>query len=325
MGIDFLNRWKHDGIRDLRIRDLRQTDFSEIYVTIFMDPHTPGGIEDTAVQIGLFGALDSKWETDFHFSGYTATPVVRLRKDFDFPQDWKCSILVYDWDRHGHDLDQETWDAFLLTQMYAVITPNIVYPTRHGARAIYCLNSPFKTGEQYESKYRGLLKSLITGDNDLITIDQKTWDWTRLFRLPRVVRDDVIEHDRPLFFLHGNLLDVDTLKAYVPPVNNHKHQYSLQAQHVVYSGPIVPSTRWYQHAINWIRESAPHSISGDNGHACTFSVVCQLITRFGLGHDDARSLLDVYNDLKCEPCWSDRELDHKLCDAERRLSRGVKS
>jgi hypothetical protein len=307
MKIDFQG---YDGIRDLR-----PTDFQNINITIFLNPHTPGGILDTAAQIDLFGALNSKWEDDYHFSGYTATPVYRLRKDFDFPKDWECSILVYDWDRHGHDLDQDTWTRFILTQLHVVKTPNICYPTRHGARAIYCLNSPIKTGEQYESKYRGLLKSLITGNNDLITIDQKTWDWTRLFRLPRVVRDGVIEHDRPVFFIHDNLLDIETLKAHVPPKREYEHQVVIG----------VPSPKYKSQALYWIRESAPHSISGNNGHACTFSVVCQLITRFGLSHDDARSLLDVYNDLKCDPCWSDRELDHKLCDAERRLSRGVKS
>lgn len=60
----------------------------------------------------------------------------------------------------------------------------------------------------------------------------------------------------------------------------------------------------------------PPSVAGDNGHAQTFKVAQALINGFCLSTNEALPYLQQYN-LTCDPPWSDKELLHKLQDAER--------
>lgn len=57
------------------------------------------------------------------------------------------------------------------------------------------------------------------------------------------------------------------------------------------------------------------AVSGSGGHNQTFHVACILVNGFGLSIQDARPLLQEYN-LRCQPQWSERELEHKLKSAE---------
>jgi len=65
-------------------------------------------------------------------------------------------------------------------------------------------------------------------------------------------------------------------------------------------------------------ETAPPAISGQDGHATTFKVACDL-ARMGLTGDDLFTALKTYN-AKCTPQWSDQELRHKLVDAEKAVA-----
>lgn len=56
------------------------------------------------------------------------------------------------------------------------------------------------------------------------------------------------------------------------------------------------------------------AISGQGGHDATFAVACRLVLGFGLSEGDARVVLGEYNQ-RCQPAWSDRELQHKLSQA----------
>lgn len=58
----------------------------------------------------------------------------------------------------------------------------------------------------------------------------------------------------------------------------------------------------------------PGAVSGAAGHTTTMKVARVLVTRFGLDDGTTRALLDEYN-TRCEPRWSDRELDHKVKQA----------
>jgi P4 family phage/plasmid primase-like protien len=60
----------------------------------------------------------------------------------------------------------------------------------------------------------------------------------------------------------------------------------------------------------------PGAISGQGGHDQTFHVACVLVLGFALTPDQAYPLLVEYNE-KCQPPWSDKELRHKLDDANR--------
>ena len=60
----------------------------------------------------------------------------------------------------------------------------------------------------------------------------------------------------------------------------------------------------------------PPSISGQNGHNSAFHVACILLHGFQLERDQARSLMNEWNQT-CQPPWSDRELEHKIDSASK--------
>lgn len=65
----------------------------------------------------------------------------------------------------------------------------------------------------------------------------------------------------------------------------------------------------------WMREEEP-AVSGEGGHPRCFAVACGLVRDWGLSREEAASLLAEYSD-RCDPPWSERELEHKLDGAER--------
>jgi len=59
----------------------------------------------------------------------------------------------------------------------------------------------------------------------------------------------------------------------------------------------------------------PESISGQGGHNCLLSAATALLHGFGLDADVAKRLLiDDFNP-RCQPPWSEREIDHKIDEA----------
>lgn len=68
-------------------------------------------------------------------------------------------------------------------------------------------------------------------------------------------------------------------------------------------------------ARNYIAKM-PAAVSGSGGHNATFHVACVLLQGFDLSMSDAASLLEEFN-ARCEPPWSERELEHKLRQADK--------
>lgn len=60
----------------------------------------------------------------------------------------------------------------------------------------------------------------------------------------------------------------------------------------------------------------PPAVSGQGGHDQTFRVACVLVHGFGLSQADARPLMIDYS-ARCQPPWKEKDIDHKLADAER--------
>jgi KaiC/GvpD/RAD55 family RecA-like ATPase len=63
-------------------------------------------------------------------------------------------------------------------------------------------------------------------------------------------------------------------------------------------------------------EKVPPAVSGQGGHNSTFHAACILVIDFGLQLPNAKRLLMEWNQA-CKPPWSERDLDHKLADAEK--------
>jgi hypothetical protein len=60
----------------------------------------------------------------------------------------------------------------------------------------------------------------------------------------------------------------------------------------------------------------PVSISGSGGHNAAFHVACTLVLGFGLSQEEAFRVMADWNQA-CRPPWSEKELRHKLADAEK--------
>lgn len=58
------------------------------------------------------------------------------------------------------------------------------------------------------------------------------------------------------------------------------------------------------------------AISGQHGHDITYRAACTLVIDFDLSIDEARPLLAEFNE-RCQPPWTEAELDHKLESADK--------
>jgi hypothetical protein len=77
----------------------------------------------------------------------------------------------------------------------------------------------------------------------------------------------------------------------------------------------VPLAERVRRATAYVARCQP-AISGQGGHARTFSVVLAIVRGFVFDADHARPILRAYSG-RCVPPWSDREIEHKLRDALR--------
>jgi len=90
-----------------------------------------------------------------------------------------------------------------------------------------------------------------------------------------------------------------------------------QARRVV--TPVVPATN-AENALWRARGYLAHiegAIAGMHRHDRTFRVACVLAIKFGLTLEQAWPLFLEWNE-QCEPPWSEKELLHKLQDANKK-------
>lgn len=150
--------------------------------------------------VELSAALETPWQTDAHFVAYAVTGEEswpRLRKSAlpsikAVGQDVIMTMLVFDIDNPGH----ARWS----TLTYAAVEgfrarvdalPGVLagwtalYPTSAGARLIYVLEEPL-AAEEAEAVHRGMVQMISAAG---LAADPACSDWTRLFRLPFVVRE----------------------------------------------------------------------------------------------------------------------------------------
>lgn len=138
--------------------------------------------------------------TDRYFVNYAlrdtpALPLARLQKQCTDPR-VVCTTMALDYDNPGH----AAWTPDTLTEFLGLVQKtdfglfagwSAFYTTRHGARFFYVLDKPL-TPDEYEATYKWVV-SLFP-----LPVDQRTWDWTRLFRLPFVTRDTGPTWQNPL-------------------------------------------------------------------------------------------------------------------------------
>lgn len=170
----------------------------------------------------LVEALERVWETDAHLLMYHAvdqhgqpaymrvnkrSPALgQIRK---MGADLRVSVVVFDYDLPKSGGVKQRWasptevDAFLFKLEKACATglpePTVVYTTTHGARLVFDLTESVSP-EHAEALMRWIF---LRARERLIELDESCKDWSRLFRLPRVTREDThqAQHEDPCFVL----------------------------------------------------------------------------------------------------------------------------
>lgn len=77
----------------------------------------------------------------------------------------------------------------------------------------------------------------------------------------------------------------------------------------------LPVTDAIERATKYLERVDP-AISGQRGHDVTFRAACALVLGFALSIDEAMPLLAAWNE-RCLPPWSEKELQHKLDQANK--------
>jgi hypothetical protein len=138
------------------------------------------------------------YDTDAHLVTYAladGTEIPRINKPM-LPhlrtngQELLTMMLVLDYDTPQHSRWTETAQAQWLDALQAIDFPlamqwSLLYTTRNGARLVYVLDNPIPV-DQSEKKHQWLCQEFCKHG---IQIDKACSDWTRVFRLPYVVRD----------------------------------------------------------------------------------------------------------------------------------------
>lgn len=145
------------------------------------------------------------WATDAHFVLYAPSgndddgaPFPRLNKPVlskvrELGTEVVAHSIALDWDTPLHEpwaRSRTTFDDFLVafekaaTVQPLLASPNALYTTRAGVRLVYILDTPIPV-DKIEAKIRFLVYQCRAAG---FMVDELA-DWTRLFRLPMVVRD----------------------------------------------------------------------------------------------------------------------------------------
>lgn len=197
------------------------------------DPERQGCFCDE--QVPLSEALEREWPVDAHMLMYridgneagTEWAFARANKRSPFVTDLlskggRVSVhsAVFDYDlpkaADGSKAEwTQEWLAWFVQALgqpsLSNLQPTAIYTTLHGARLVYVLSRPIQHLEA-EGLMLGILRDFAAAG---IELDSSCHDWTRLFRLPKTVREDSGEQfaHHPFFQLHqgGPLLDPSTV------------------------------------------------------------------------------------------------------------------
>jgi putative DNA primase/helicase len=189
-------------------------------------------------------------------------------------------------------------------------------------------------GYPNDDEHRALVERtihLIAGkfSDDKVKIDTSTKNPSRIMCLPgtmkckgehdvkrgRPWRMATIDSPRERTEAHGKTLERFDLASwlggqgstYIVAVPSHSPSGAAQRDGGMSDGKTIKRARAY------LEKLAP-AVAGQNGHGQTFDAAGALILGFDLSQSDALLLLKEYNQ-RCDPPWTDSELEHKLQEA----------
>jgi hypothetical protein len=196
-------------------------------------------------------AFKRDWDQDAHFIVYRlededGEPLyARVTKRSGFTAELlrkggkvAVTMMVFDHDLPKQGDAKQEWTEEGLGEFTSLLAqadlppPSCWYTTLHGSRFVYVLETPVDhlTAESMARSIRDKYKAAG------IELDKSCDDWTRLFRLPRTVREDTgrrySNDDRFVFLNGGPALDPETIEA------NDKTEGDVFAEVDAYSGEL---------------------------------------------------------------------------------------
>lgn len=157
-------------------------------------------------------ALEMEYTTDAHGAAYLIEGedvCARLAKDVlrmeDVANRLKMVVVFVDLDRHQHSEWPDADTAIRNVSLLARLFPNAaIFTTRRGVRIVFMLPRPIPAvayGQVANPIVQDVRTKIATASVD-VEVDETTVEWTRLFRMPKVIRDGTPTWQDPTFVLH---------------------------------------------------------------------------------------------------------------------------
>lgn len=276
--------------------------FDETEITLFPHKYVPGDGEP-GDRVPLSFLLEP-WPSDAHYTQYVHADNTRLLKASDHTA-LSFSVMIADLDAHDQQTsDDDFYRAVRLGDLLDY-PPNVVIKTRGGVHFLYLI-AEITDPLVFEKKRLSLIEAVRPIENATPFSVDDTKDWTRMFRAPRVVREDGTDLRETLIWgCHTNVLDTGSWAVKSEPKRRRSPRITSFAPNL--RGAVQYAAR------------VPGAVSGEGGHNATFSLACTLIRKFHLDEEQTLQVLEAWNE-KCDPPWSERDLQHKVRDAAQAVS-----
>ena len=121
-----------------------------------------------------------------------------------------------------------------------------------------------------------------------------------------VARLCFVSHDPHLFMRNGETQILEPLPEQEP-----------RPEQAAGRSPNVELTPELRSRIEKYLDKVQPAIKGEHGSNPTFRVACVLVWGFSLSFNDAKPFMRAYSEQRCQPPWSEKEIDHKLSDAQK--------
>jgi hypothetical protein len=207
-------------------------------------------------------------------------------------------------------------DALLRIRAAELPEPTLIIQTGHGVHVYWRLLEPLADLAEW-SRLQSLLIRAIGGD-------PKIKDAPRILRLPGYLNwnckckpqcaDGRCMKPPPRASIAtADLARRYAVEALAPVLERFADKPMAAAPTVATIGR--PRTEVEERARAYLAK-LPGAVSGERGHDRTFRTACVLVLGFGLTPNQAYPLLAEWN-TSCEPPWTEKDLRHKLHDADK--------
>lgn len=278
---------------------------------VFLDKFVAGypATDDARAASATAGEiLNYRYSTDAHFVAYHAdverrhTTAICHDPELAARVNVRMTLAIFDVDGPDHICTPE-WMAGECDKLAALLDAHpgaFVYTTRGGYRVVFALPSPHPIrcqadADRWTAGYRSWIRYLKRRFD--IRADVACADWGRLYRLPFVVRDGVVQEP-------DTFGDPSALGVWVPALTKRDTVEPRTIEHAVHARveavPIAdPSSEYGQarlaRAVRYL-QIAPLSIRGESGRNVMFGICAYLTRTLRLPVDLAADCIEqIYN------------------------------